>query len=165
MPIDLSQVCAHKEKMATPTVKLATPSKLMDPAQLPTSGREPVLVESVALKKSWSKEPGYWVELVYTPMTRQWAVRKRWSWYNKNERKQVEGEHTGYSSRAVGQQVDAFKSAIGEKLARDYTICGRRTARCSPLLNVDLGESVEEEAQAAQVVAETMRRKPKVDWW
>lgn len=142
------------------------PSLKFNDAPLPT-GPQALVADCIGLKKSWAKETGYWVELVYTPPTRLWTVIKRWSWYNSREKKWVKGDNRSSGMKSLPLVYEKFESAVADKLSQDYEIASRTSEMWGPFFFIDIKGSGQgdESVKSAQGAASTLGRKPKYDVW
>jgi hypothetical protein len=138
----------------------------MNPTGRPGHRQKVIILDSLALKKSWGKQPSYWVEILYDEKLDVFAIGKRWSYWSKAENKQVTGESVGGRTSSPGAVHERFVDAVNSKLTQEYEIVGRKEQDESPAKGHDFGGRSEELVKAASVVAEpVLGRKPSYDVW
>ena len=87
------------------------------------------VLDSVALKKSWSKQgPGYWVELLKD--RRGWYAQRRWSF--KKDSELIEGASPG-NPLSKDEAIRQFEGLIKGKLENEYIVAGRMQHEASPV--------------------------------
>jgi len=96
------------------------------------SDAELVVLDSVALNKSWSKTPSYWIEILKNEASSSWFVQKRWSFFSKSDNEQINGSSPGRSIQTEKAAVEKYGELIQEKLGADYLIAGRMIDPKSP---------------------------------
>lgn len=127
---------------------------------------EGVVLDSIALRKSWAKKPSYWIEIIYIYDLDLYALKKSWSYWNKAEEKQIKGHSTGGKTSSPGSIHERFVDAVNGKLTQDYEIVVRNAQDESPARGHDFGAKAEGLAEAASTVATpALGRKPSYDVW
>lgn len=123
-----------------------------------------LVADSISLRKSWSRTPSYWIEVVYTPLTRLFTVKRRWKWLNRRTNELVEGDAQTGGIKSLPLLYDRFTQILTEKQAQDYLFAGRISQGWSPFYYHEFAGCDGPKDKAA-VESPEKRRKPKWDAW
>ena len=127
------------------------------------------VLDEVTLQKTWAKKPGYWIALIWDEKRGVYAIRKKWSYWSRQESKQIEDENIGSRTSSLNSISERYIDAINSKLTTEYKMVGRACSPESPALDhefimetPDSDISVEPEAQQPE---KELKRKASYDVW
>lgn len=129
----------------------------------------PVICDISSFKKNWAKEsvPTYWVEIGYNPNTCMFFLRRRWSWFDREKRQQIEGCTEINSTRSEEAIAELYKTTVLGILSKEYTLVERITCEWSPAADKEIERPnvMPEHNIKKQKIGMILRRKPAKDSW